>query len=211
MVVCLRPFSVFRLFSSTIAVRGGIGFGRGVHALKGLELILAQNVAPHATTTEVGKVVGYDAIFHDTRYKNFEGDPVSREMRIGPDGHHENYHGEECRKLYSGLTTCKDIGGVNLTRHESDHGVKAMYLRSINNMTFSNFTYSLSVINELQNRKYNKQFLGVLLRVVGGHASPSMTVCQAALWTCGRCFCGTPRCACLTALGGLTLFFSAPC
>ena len=188
-------------------MRGGIGFGRGVYALKGLELILAQNVAPHATMTEEGKVVGYDAIWHDTRYKNFEGDPISREMYIGPDGHHEKNHGEECRKLHSGLTSCKDIGGVNPTRHESDHGVKAMYLRSINNMTFSNFTYSLSVINELQNRKYNQKFLGVLLRGVRGHASRSVSGCQAALWASGRCFCDTPLVRVFDCFGRLDLVF----
>lgn len=188
-------------------MRGGVGFGRGVYALKGLELILAQNVAPHATTTEEGKMAGYDAIWRDTRYKNFEGSPLPREMCIGPDGHHENNHGEECRKLYSGLTTCRDIGGVNLTRHESDHGIKAMYLRSINNMTFANFTYSLSVINELQNRKYNGQFLDFLLRGVGDHASPSVSSCQAALWTCGRCFCDTPLVRVFDCFGRLDLVF----
>lgn len=190
-----------------IAVRGGIGFGRGVFALKGLELMLAQNAAPHATTTDEGKVVGYDAIFHDTRYKNFEGDPIPREMRIGPDGHHENNHGEECKKKYSGLTTCKDIGGVNLTRHESDHGVKAKYLRSINNMTLANFTYSLTVINELQNRKYNMQFLGLLLRGVEAHTPHSVSGCQAALWTCGRCFCEKPLVRVFDCFGRLDLVF----
>ena len=188
-------------------MRGGIGFGRGVYALKELELRLARNAAPHATTTEEGKVVGYDAIFHDTRYKNVEGDPIKREMRIGPDGHHENNHGPDCRKLYSGLTTCKDIGGVNLTRHESDHGVKAMYLRSINNMTFPKFTYSLSVINELQNRKYNRQLLGALLRGVDGHAPPSVSGCQAALWTCGRCYCDKPLVRVFDCFGRLDLVF----
>lgn len=188
-------------------MRGGIGFGRGVYALKELELRLARNAAPHATTTEEGKVVGYDAIFHDTRYKNVEGDPIKREMRIGPDGHHENNHGPDCRKLYSGLTTCKDIGGVNLTRHESDHGVKAMYLRSINNMTFPNFTYSLSVINDFQNRKYNRQLLGALLRGVDGHAPPSVSGCQAALWTCGRCYCDKPLVRVFDCFGRLDLVF----
>eukprot|EP00752_Nemacystus_decipiens_P015187 g13523.t1 len=174
----LKPLTTEARERAENAVRGGVGFGRGVYALKGLELILAQNVAPHATTTEEGKMAGYDAIWRDTRYKNFEGSPLPREMCIGPDGHHENNHGEECRKLYSGLTTCKDIGGVNLTRHESDHGVKAMYLRSINNMTFANFTYSLSVINELQNRKYNRHFLGVLF--CGESATTPHPACRVA-------------------------------
>ena len=102
---------------------------------------------------------------------------------------------------------CNDIAGVNLTRHESDHGVKAMYLRSINNMTFPNFTYSLSVINELQNKKYNKQFLGVLLRGIDGHASPSVSGCQAALWTCGRCFCEKPLVRVFDCFGRLDLVF----
>ncbi|CAM9396151.1 unnamed protein product [Ectocarpus sp. 4 AP-2014] len=79
-------------------------------------------------------------------------------MRIVPDGHHENNRG---RELYSGLTTCKDIG-VNLSRHESDHGVKAMHLRSVNNITFPNFTCSLSVINQLQKRKYSCRRPGCL-------------------------------------------------
>ena len=83
----LTPASVYRVSCfvccvEVIAVRGGIGLGKGVYALKGLELSLAQKVAPHATTTEEGKVVGYDAIFRDTRYKNHEGDPIKREIDV---------------------------------------------------------------------------------------------------------------------------------
>ena len=42
-----------------IAVRGGIGFGRGGFSLNALELSLAQIVAPHETTMN-DKVVVYD-------------------------------------------------------------------------------------------------------------------------------------------------------
>lgn len=112
--------------------------------------------------------------------------PFPRKMRIGPDGHHESDHGPECRAKHSGMKTCKDFAGVDITRHESDHGVKAVYFRSINNMTFPNFTYSLSVINELQERKYNRRFLDVLLEGINGHNSTPG--CHGALWSCGRCF-----------------------
>lgn len=190
------------------AVRGGIGFGRGVFSVKSLELRLAQNAAPHETTTD-DKVAGYDAIFHDIRYQGSEGDPFQTKMRIGPDGHHESNHGPECRAKYSGMTTCQDVAGVNLTRHESDHGVKAVYFRSINNMTFPRFTYSLSVINELQNRKYNRQFLGVLLEGITVHSpyTSSLKGCHAALWTCGRCFCSKPLVRVFDGFGRLDLVF----
>lgn len=78
-------------------MRGGIEFGRGVSALKSLELGLAQSVPPHKTTTDE-KVAGYGAIFHDTRYNGTEGEPFTRKMRIGPDGHHESTHGPECQE-----------------------------------------------------------------------------------------------------------------
>lgn len=75
-------------------------------------------------------------------------------------------------------------------------------------MTFSNFTYSLSVINELQNRKYNRQFLGVLLGgVAEAHAPQSLPGCHAALWTCGRCFCTNPLVRVFDCFGRLDLVF----
>lgn len=157
-------------------------------------------------------MTGYGVIFRDTRYDGFEEDPngqggASRKMRIGPDGQHESNHGPECQAKYSGMTTCKDIAGVNLTRHESDHGVKAVYYRSINNMTFPNFTYSLRVINELQNRKYNRQYVGMLLDGVADHSTRSFEGCHAALWTCGRCFCSKPLVRVFDSLGRLDLVF----
>lgn len=161
---------------------------RNRFSLKSPELSLAQNVAPHETTTD-DKVAGYDAIFHDTRRKGAEEETFQRKMRIGPDGHHESNHRPECRAKYSSVTTCKDIARVDLTRHESDHRVKAVYFRSINNTTFPNFTYSLSVINELQNRKYNKQDLAGLLAGIEAHTPTSVPGCHAALWSCGRFFC----------------------
>lgn len=105
------------------------------------------------------------------------------------------------------MTTCKDIAGVNLTRHESDHGIKAVYFRSINNMTFPNFTYSLGVINELQNKKYNRQFLGVVLEGVTGHRPSSLPGCHAALWACGRCLCDKPLVRVFVCFGKLDLVF----
>eukprot|EP00903_Cladosiphon_okamuranus_P021995 g20222.t1 len=185
------------------AVRGGHGFARGVFSVKSLELRLAPNATPHETTTD-DKVAGYDAIFHDTRYDGHDGAPFPRKMRIGPDGHHESNHDEACQKKYSGMTVCIDIAGVNLTRHESGHGVKAVYFRSIN-MTLPNFTYSLCVINELQNAKYNGQFLSVLLGGVTDHTQSSLPACQRALWTCGRCFCDKPLVRVFDCLGKLDL------
>lgn len=190
MCVYLRPCPA-SVFPQGNAVRGGHGFARGVFSVKSLELRLAPNGPPHETTTG-DKGAGYGAIFHNTRYQGHDGAPFPRKMRMGPDGHHEGNHDPNCRRKYGGMTTCKDIAAVNFTRHESDHGVKAVYFKSINNITFPNFTYSLSVINELQNRKYNRQFLSVLLGGVTVHTASVLQGCDAALWTCGRCFCDTP-------------------
>lgn len=186
------------------AVRGGHGFGRGVFSVKLLELRLAPNAAPHETTTD-DKVAGYGAIFHDTRYKGHDGAPFQRKMRVGPDAHHECNHEKACQEKYSGVNTCKDIAGVNLTRHESDHGVKAVYSRSINNMTLPNFTFSLCVINDLQNAKYNGQFLSTLLGGVTDHDPSSLPGCQRALWLCGRCFCDKPLVRVFDCFGKLDL------
>lgn len=194
-----------------IAVRGGIGFGRGVFTVKSLEVVLARNTVPHESTKD-DKVDGYDVIFHDTRYDSSEEDPtgegwVPRKLRIGPDGHHESNHGPECRAKYSGMTNCRDAAGVNLTRHESDHGQKAVYFRSTNMMTFPNFTYALRVMNELQNTRYNKYFLSVLLGAIDGHPSDALDGCQAALWICGRCYCSNPLVRVFDCFGRLDLVF----
>lgn len=66
---------------------------------------------------------------------------------MGSDDHHESNHGSACRAKYSGIPKCMKAAGVNLTVHETDHGQKAVYLRSINGMNFPNFIYSLRVID----------------------------------------------------------------
>ncbi|CAM9541369.1 unnamed protein product [Pylaiella littoralis] len=124
---------------------------------------------------------------------------------MGPDGHHESNHAPACRAKYSGMTKCTEAAGLNLTVHESDHGQKAVYLRSINGMNFPNFTYSLRVINELQNAKYNKKFVGVLLEAAGAHPRDKLSACHAALWTCGRCYCAKPLLRVFDSFGRLDL------
>ena len=139
-------------------------------------------------TTDEGKMVGYGAIVGDKRYKNNEGDLLAKKMRIGPGGHHESNHGPECMRKHGCLSSCRNIAGVKWARHESDQGTKKAHLRSINIMTFSDFTYSLNVLDELQNRTYNTQHVGRLLGGIDGH-DPIPPACHATLWACGRCFC----------------------
>lgn len=180
--------------------------------------MLAVGVAPHESTKD-NKVAGYGAIWHNTTYDNWkldvpgEGDHASPYtgrgigLTVGPDRIHEINHNEKCRRAHSGLSGCFDIAGVNLTPHEQDHSKKPVHFRSVNTMNFPNFTYSLRVINEIQNEQYNKRTLGRLLEAIDGHPEGRVSACREALWTCGRCFCANPVVRVFDCFGRVDIIF----
>lgn len=75
----------------------------------------------------------------------------------GPDGPRESNHSGVGRRHYAGLSMCTEIAGVNPNRHEQNHSRKGIHLRSLNNMVFATFTYSLRLINEVQNEENNRK------------------------------------------------------
>lgn len=65
-----------------IAVRGGIGSGRGVFSIKALQFTLAAKAGPRWSLTD-GKVPGYDLSFHETTYDN-------RDVKLTGEGERPN-------------------------------------------------------------------------------------------------------------------------
>ena len=59
-------------------------------------------------------------------------------------------------------------------------------------MVFANFTYSLRVVNEVQNEEYNRKTMSNLLGRVTAHPQDTIVDCLNHLWVCGRCLCRKP-------------------
>lgn len=159
------------------AIRCGIGCGDGVYSIMALQIALAVDVPPHESA-ENFKVAGYDCVWHDTTFDDKSSEHAKYKMWqsgmfVGPDGPHEKNHSKECQRQYSGFRTCDELAGINLNPHEQDHSKKALYLRSLNTMTFSNFTFALRVINERQNQGFNRKTLRTLLASVAEHPKDS--------------------------------------
>lgn len=195
------------------AIRCGIGCGDGVYSIMALQIALAVDVPPHESA-ENFKVAGYDCVWHDTTFDDKSSEHAKYKMWqsgmfVGPDGPHEKNHSKECQRQYSGFTTCDELAGINLNPHEQDHSKKALYLRSLNTMTFSNFTFALRVINERQNQGFNRKTLRTLLASVTEHPKDSFAGCEAALWRCGRCFCGKPVMRVFDCLGRVDIVMLA--
>ena len=186
--------------------------------MKALQIALAMNVAPHESAND-GKVVGYDATWHDTTYDNFNftvpgvgrrPSPftgVTTGMFVGPDGPHEKNHSDKCKHAYSGFSTCHEPTGVNLNAHEQDHSRKPVHFRSVNMMGFATFTYALRVINERQNERFNQQQLDSVVLTVDGHPTDDTGGCCSCLWACGRCFCSNPLMRVFDCLGRVDVVF----
>ena len=132
----------------------------------------------------------------------------------GGEEHHneeDNDHDPGCRIKYGGLAECPDIAGVNLTPHLGRGGELSPEnpecLPSVSSMELPNFTYSVRVMNELENGRRNRLYLGQLLGSVPGHAPGGSAACLSALWSCGRCFCSSPVMRVFDCFGRVDLVF----
>ena len=126
------------------AISCGIGGGDGIFSIKALQIALCMNVVPHKSA-EDGLVDGYKAIWQDTSFAKSNLSKFrlwTTGMVVGPDAPHEKNHSIKCQRAYSGFSTCLEIAGVNLNPHEQDHSKKPIYFRSIDTMTFPNFTFA---------------------------------------------------------------------
>ena len=93
---------------------------------------------------------------------------------------------------YRGFSGFLEIVWVNLNLHEQDHSKKRIYFRSINTMSFPNFTFVLRVINERKTQGYNRPTLDSVSATVKKHRKYTISSSEEALWMCGRCFCTNP-------------------
>ncbi|CAB1098303.1 unnamed protein product [Ectocarpus sp. CCAP 1310/34] len=172
-----------------------------------LQIALAVDVPPHESA-ENFKVVGYDYVWHDTTFDDKSSEHAKYEMWqsgmfVGPDGPHEKNDSKECQRQYSGFTTWDELAGINLKSHEQGHSRKALYLQSLNTMTFSNFTFALRVINKRQNQGVNRKTLMTLLASATEH--PALLAVKPPYGGAAGAFAGSPSCAYSTAWGGWTL------
>ena len=120
-------------------------------------------------------------------------------------------HDPDCRSKYGGLSSCPDIAGVDLNPHKGREfsRSKPECFRSFEGMDFPDFTYSIRVMNELENERCNERFLGQLLSSVPGHSLEGSAACLSALWTCGRCFCSSPVMRVFDCFGRVDIVFLA--
>ncbi|CAB1117288.1 unnamed protein product [Ectocarpus sp. CCAP 1310/34] len=187
--------------------------GDGVYSIMALQIALAVDVPPHESA-ENFKVAGYDCVWQDNTFDDMSSEHVKYKMWqsgifVGPDGPHAKNRSKECQRQYSGFTTCDELAGINLNPPEQDHSKKALYLRSLNTMTFSGFTFALRVLNERQNQGCNRKTLRTHLPSVTEHAKDIFASCEVALWRYGRCFCRKPVMRVFDCLGRVDIVMLA--
>lgn len=135
----------------------------------------------------------------------------------GPNDYEEEEdddHDPACRIKYGGLADCPDVAGVNITPHlgRGERGPSRTTpecLPSVASMELPNFTYSMRVMNEIENGRRNRRYLDQLLSSVPGHAPGGSAACLAALWSCGRCFCASPVMRVFDCFGRVDIVFLA--
>ncbi|CAN0397092.1 unnamed protein product [Laminaria digitata] len=128
------------------------------------------------------------------------------------EGDENSNHDPECRVKYGGLAECPDVAGVNLTPHLGRGGGDRSRQNpecspSVSSMELPNFTYSVRVMNELENGRRNRHYLSQLLSSVPGHAPGGSAACLSALWSCGRCFCSSPVMRVFDCFGRVDIVF----
>ena len=126
---------------------------------------------------------------------------------FGPDALHDGNHGAACREKYCGLNSCAQLNGVNLSAHEQNHSKKKTYLRMLNTMGFDRFTFTLTLINERDNERINKNSLDTMVDHFQGHPHDTLTKCQIHLYWLGRCWCDRPLRRWFTQFGIVRLGF----
>ena len=149
-----------RRHSPVRALRAGVGFGTPVHAVKCLQIALS-GYNPGESASEEGLVEGYDLPFNIKPPVK----PLVRQphpllgkcagLYLSPDGPHESNHSEECKSLFGGLKTCRELASVNLNPHERNHSKKKTFLRSLNVMGCDSFAFMVTLVNELENQAIN--------------------------------------------------------
>ena len=176
-------------------LRGGVGFGTPVHAVKSLQIALS-GYNPGESASEEGFVEGYGLPFNikpPTNSRVRKPHPVigkTAGLYLSSDGPHETNHGAQCKALFDGIRTCDELAGVNLNAHEQNHAKKKKYSSSLNVMGSDSFAFTVTNVNEGENQAINRTTVDGLVGKIPGH-SRSMS-CKINVWACGRCFCRTP-------------------
>ena len=104
-------------------LRGGAGFyGTPFHAVKCLQIALS-GYNPGESASEEGLVEGYGLPFNIQSPSNphvRQPHPVLGEcagLHLSPDGPHESNHSDECKNLFCGLKTCRELASVDFNPH----------------------------------------------------------------------------------------------
>lgn len=93
------------------------------------------------------------------------------------------------QKQLSGLSSCLECIGVNLSHHGQSHA-KKKHLPRICKMRFDPLTFTVTLINDLQNWSINRQSCKLAVRRSVGHSGPA-SLYTTAVWIFGRCLCAT--------------------
>lgn len=62
-----------------------------------------------------------------------------------------------------------ELAGLNHNVHEQNHSREEKHLRSLHNMTFAYCTYTIRMINEIQNERHTYRTLRNLPASMSGH------------------------------------------
>lgn len=176
-------------------VQAGVGFGVQEHSVKALQMALSKDSLGGGLDDE-GKLTGYNISFNFKRRRALEEyghfyDKKRAGIWLGPDGPHEGNHQRSCQQKYGGGSRCKQITGVNGNPHKQNHAKKTKYLPSVSGMGFDTFTFSITLINELENASINHKMCNLAVGLAKEHDHHSISCCTF-VWVCGRCFCKSP-------------------
>lgn len=182
------------------ALRSGAAFGAAVYRPKAVQVWLA-NGNPGLSANREGKVDGFDISFNITppedRSQSTTRVPhpyngVMEGPYFGPDALHDFNHGQACRQKYGGLSSCSQLDGVNLNAHEQNHAKKKKYLSMLNTMGFDRFTFTVTLVNELENEEINRRSLIAEVKNMTDHPHTRLEACTSHLYWLGRCWCDKP-------------------
>ena len=184
------------------AVRSGTCFETAVHRVKALQIQLAHG-NPGESADEAGKVAGFGLSFNIVPPQDGHPGAMTRQPHPyngdtdGPyyapeDAARAVGHGINCRQKFGGLNSCAQVAGVTLNSRELDGASKNRHMRMLNALQFDRFTFTVTLVNEMENEAINRRSLEKMVGRFRGHPVERIKVCQADIWFCGRCFCSKP-------------------
>lgn len=187
-------------------IQAGVGFGAAEHSVKALQIALSGD-SLGSGADEHGRIPGYNISFNFARCTTSgSGHPYSGSkcgMYLGPDGRHEGDHDGPCREKFGGISKCPQLTAVNLI--PQNHSKNMKHQPSVNGMTFDTFTFSTTLINELENSSINRGTCNLAVESITNHTRDYMSACCAEVWICGRCFCASPLMRSFDAFGKLRI------